>query len=231
MSTPEGWYDDGSGRQRWWDGVAWTENFADQAAQKAGLMARAMDSTSSALSSLTSKQDPSTIEGTLWSAVGKPLTGMGAGRYRVTQEFLVFEKGTISTKSQQIRMREIHDVDAKQSMSQKARGVGTITLHVIRSTGNETVLLEDIPNFREGVEIINRLSDEARHRHTANQNTSHVNYSGAPVVPAQPAPVAAPVAAGGMDLNAELARLATFHQQGILTDEEFSAGKRQLLGI
>lgn len=25
MSTPAGWYDDGSGRQRWWDGERWTE--------------------------------------------------------------------------------------------------------------------------------------------------------------------------------------------------------------
>ena len=23
MSVPAGWYDDGSGRQRWWDGSAW----------------------------------------------------------------------------------------------------------------------------------------------------------------------------------------------------------------
>lgn len=29
MSTPAGWYDDGSGRQRWWNGVAWTDHFAD----------------------------------------------------------------------------------------------------------------------------------------------------------------------------------------------------------
>lgn len=27
-----GWYDDGSGRQRWWDGIQWTEHFADQQA-------------------------------------------------------------------------------------------------------------------------------------------------------------------------------------------------------
>lgn len=27
MSTPAGWYDDGSGRQRWWDGSQWTENY------------------------------------------------------------------------------------------------------------------------------------------------------------------------------------------------------------
>ncbi|MFD5216007.1 DUF2510 domain-containing protein [Microbacterium sp. NPDC058345] len=28
MSVPAGWYDDGSGRQRWWDGQQWTEHFA-----------------------------------------------------------------------------------------------------------------------------------------------------------------------------------------------------------
>lgn len=33
MSTPAGWHDDGSGRQRWWDGTQWTEHYApDQAA-------------------------------------------------------------------------------------------------------------------------------------------------------------------------------------------------------
>jgi hypothetical protein len=31
VSTPAGWYDDGSGRPRWWDGQQWTEHF--QAAQ------------------------------------------------------------------------------------------------------------------------------------------------------------------------------------------------------
>jgi len=27
MTTPAGWYDDGSGRRRWWDGGRWTEHF------------------------------------------------------------------------------------------------------------------------------------------------------------------------------------------------------------
>ncbi|WP_309127392.1 DUF2510 domain-containing protein [Microbacterium sp.] len=30
MSTPAGWYDDGSGRQRWWDGTRWTDDFAPE---------------------------------------------------------------------------------------------------------------------------------------------------------------------------------------------------------
>lgn len=28
MSMPAGWYDDGSGRQRWWDGSRWTDDYA-----------------------------------------------------------------------------------------------------------------------------------------------------------------------------------------------------------
>ncbi|MFK4761579.1 DUF2510 domain-containing protein [Microbacterium sp. ZW T5_45] len=30
MTTPAGWYDDGSGRHRWWDGEQWTEHFAPE---------------------------------------------------------------------------------------------------------------------------------------------------------------------------------------------------------
>lgn len=31
MSAPAGWYDDGSGRSRWWDGTRWTEHYAPEA--------------------------------------------------------------------------------------------------------------------------------------------------------------------------------------------------------
>ena len=44
------------------------------------------------------------------------------------------------------------------------------------------------------------------------------------------APAAAPAAAEP-DINAELTQLAQLHTQGILTDEEFSAKKAQILGI
>lgn len=187
---------------------------------------------------MVAKHDHSQDADTLWSAVGKPITGLGAGRYKLTAEYLISETGTLSSKGQQIRTREIFDVDSSQSMSQKARGVGNITLQARRATGDEKVVLQDIPNFREGVDAINRVSDEARSAQYQRENTSRstIEYSGAgqhPTAFGAPAPAAAtaPAASAGGDLNNELERLANLRSQGILDDEEFTAAKRKLLGL
>jgi Short C-terminal domain len=50
----------------------------------------------------------------------------------------------------------------------------------------------------------------------------------APAVPAQPAPAAAPAAQSLADQLSDIKRL---HDQGMLTDEEFSAAKAKILGI
>lgn len=171
----------------------------------------------------TSPDQPTTD--ILWSAVGKPLTGIGAGRYTLTKDMLVFEKGTLSLKRQQIATHEIHDVDVSQSMSQKLRGVGTITLFAVRQTGKEQVLLEDIPDVRGGAAKINEVAHWARDQRMTKQTTSTVNYQGAtPAAAVQSAPVAS-------DLNAELAKLAAFKEQGILDEDEFKAAKAKLLGL
>ena len=237
-----GWYDDGSGRQRWWDGSAWTDNFADEQQSEAEKVKPSQNATVAAQSfgkKMSAKHDMSTDADAIWTAVGKPLTGIGAGRYKLTAEYLIFEVGTLSSRGQQIRTREIFDVDSSQTMSQKARGIGSITLWARRTSGDEKVTLADIPNFREGVNLINRVSDEARHSHQLRERTSHstVSYGGQgpshiPVTsaPATAAPQTASISPGA-DLNAELERLANFKAQGILTDEEFTAAKRKLLGL
>lgn len=232
-----GWYDDGSGRQRWWDGSAWTEQFLDaQPSAAAPAKAGGLGGWAQGVGQrMTSKHDHSGDEDAIWTAVGKPLTGIGAGRYKLTAEYLIFETGTLSSKGQQIRTREIFDVDSSQSMAQKARGVGNITLIAKRATGDEKVVLQDIPNFREGVSAINHASDEARTAQHVRENTSRstVEYSGAAFPAAAPvaaAPAAAPTGGGG-DLNSELERLAALRDQGILDAEEFTAAKRKLLGL
>ena len=45
----------------------------------------------------------------------------------------------------------------------------------------------------------------------------------------EPAP--APAAAAQPDYTDELAQLAKLHEQGVLTDEEFAAKKKEILGI
>ena len=201
MTNPvPGFYDDGQGNQRWWDGERWTDR--TQAPQQIA--------------------DPDT----LWEAVGKPITGMGAGRYRLTKELLFFEKGMLTTTAQQIQTYEIFDVDASQSLTQKPRGVGTITLSTIRATGRERVFLDDVADFRNGVQRINEAAHAARDAKRVKEQTQNVNYVGA-----VPSATAVPQAAPPVDLNAELAKLAAFHGSGVLTDEEFTAGKRKLLGL
>lgn len=238
IPPPAGWYPDAQGATRWWDGQQRTEQTQAQpapTAPRAGFGAKIAD----AGRNLVTRTDPTARADVLWSAVGKPITQIGGGRYTLTPEYLHFESGTLRTNAQQIRTHEIHDVDAKQSMAQKARGLGTITLWADRSGGREQVTLEDIPNFREGVNAINDAAWKAREGLRVREQTSHVNYQGspfaaAPAAPAAPAASAAPAAAApspASDLNAELARLAGFHQSGILTDEEFTAAKRKLLGL
>lgn len=229
QSPPAGWYPapHANNEQRYWDGSQWLEGApAEKAPSRFQTMA----------SNVASRHDASGDADAIWSAVGKPLTGLGAGRYKLTAEFLFFEKGTISTKSQQIRTADIFDVDASQSMAQKARGLGTIKLYAQRgATGErEEVLLEDVPGFREGVSAINAAAFAAREALRVRENTQHVNYGGgAPVLGHAPSGVAAAAApaAGSVDLNAELTKLATLKAQGVLDDEEFTAAKRQLLGL
>ncbi len=46
-----------------------------------------------------------------------------------------------------------------------------------------------------------------------------------------PAPAAAAPAAGGTDIATQIQQLGALRDQGLLTEEEFSAKKAQLLGI
>lgn len=226
-SPQAGWYDDGHGTMRWWDGSAWTAHTQPREERPNKFM-----KTASQLGrSLVAQSDPSADPAALWSAVGKPLSGIGGGRYKLTSEYLYFERGTLSTKSQQIRTHEIYDVDASQTMTQKARGVGSIVLFARRSGSgmNERVEIIDVDNFRDGVAALNAASHDAREALRIRERTQTVNYSSqAPsgVVSATPEP-----AAGAFDLNAELAKLAAYRDQGILDEVEFAAAKRKLLGL
>lgn len=216
-TAPAGWYPQDDGRQRYWDGEAWTEHFAPGAPTQGGAQPAF---------------EPD--EDAIWQVRGKPLSGMGAGRYKLTEHYLYFETGTLRTDSQQIPIAKVHDVDVKQSMAQKARAVANILVHVERPSGIETVTMADVPDFREGQRLINETAHGARRMLQQHANTMRYEHSGggpASVDPsqAQTASTSAEPSATSPDPIEQLERLGKLRDAGVVTDEEFQAKKAEIL--
>lgn len=164
----------------------------------------------------------------MWSETGKPLTGIGAGRYRMDARYLYFEKGTLRTDSQQVPIAQVLDVDVAQSVTQKARGVFNVLVRIQRGTMSELVVMEDIPNGREAQRAINDAAHQARLAINKIQNTSTVRYEGThPASASAPAPSSIE---GERDPIAQLKELAALRDAGILTEAEFEAKKVDILG-
>ncbi|MBS3177780.1 MULTISPECIES: PH domain-containing protein [unclassified Pseudoclavibacter] len=167
----------------------------------------------------------------IWEGSSKTMTGVGGGRYRLTRYYLHFERGMLSTNGQQIGVERITDVDVRQSMAQKARGVSDLVVH----TDAESVILESIPDVREVQQLINEVARARKHELQRRQRLLQQPVYAHP--PAYSAPSAAPAPAtpaaqtAGPDLIDRLQQLTDLHLAGALTDEEFSAAKKQALGL
>jgi Short C-terminal domain len=75
--------------------------------------------------------------------------------------------------------------------------------------------------------VSNRVSRRQAERWQGQDYEQQAQYAPQP----PPAPAPPPPAAGGSDMTAELERLATLRNQGVLTDDEFAAAKARLLGL
>lgn len=174
-------------------------------------------------------------EPTLWEGASQTLTSLASGgkvspaRYRVTPLRIYFEKGVVRTDSQEIPLAQVTDVDLKQSMTQKARGIGDVVVHVLRGTGTELVTLEAVQNPKNVRDVVNNAAREARLAEQRLHNTYQHN-SGQPVPPQPPsAPPAAPPASAKEDIMGQLAQLGQLRDAGVLTNDEFDAKKADLL--
>lgn len=225
--APAGWYPVDGGQERYWDGSAWTDQQRPAAAAtssepKSGGM---RDRLAGATARFTAGQGDLPAD-TVWSAVGKPVTGVGAGRYRMDANYLYFEKGTLRTDSQQVPIAQVIDVDVAQTMTQKARGVFTLTVKIQRGAGVEHVLMDDIPEGRDAQRQINDAAHAARAAHQQRANTHTYQQTGAPA----PAAAAAPGnEAAAADPIAQLEQLGKLRDAGVLTEEEFSTKKAEIL--
>ncbi|MEU8664110.1 PH domain-containing protein [Actinoplanes philippinensis] len=166
---------------------------------------------------------------TLWSAKGMTLTGLGGGKYRLTSTLLYFEKGIVSTNAQQVPVAHIIDVDMRQAMVQKARGVGNVLVHVQRASSIEIVVLEDVPEPRTAVAIINETARLGRLREQQLHNTHHYAGMAAHQPMAMAAPAATAAAPAPVDPMEQLRRLGELRQAGLVTDDEFTSKKSEIL--
>lgn len=135
--------------------------------------------------------------GTIWEGKSQDLKhkavgGMGAPRYELTEEFLFIRTGTLRSDAQQVRVVDIVDVDVRQSMTQKARSIGDVVVHVQRPGGGETVTLESVSEPRRVHELINEAT---RNRRIYDQHQANV-YTHAQPVPQQSASAPPPPPAG-----------------------------------
>lgn len=220
--APAGWYPQEDGRRRYWDGSAWTEHVQPGPATSPaghGSVPQKLRS----LVSTTTEHDPDAV----WQATGKPITGLGAGRYKLTRYYLFVERGVLGTDSQQVPIVNVVDVDVRQTLVQKSRNVGSVTVHVQGPRGPETIVLEDISEFREAQRLINQTAHEGRLATQRNANT-HRYETNAPTASAAPLPAAAPAKAE-VDPIAQLRQLGELRDAGILTEEEFAAKKSEIL--
>lgn len=168
-------------------------------------------------------------EGDIWVAVGKPLKQFGGGRYRLNSEFLFFEKGVARTNAQQIRVAFITDIQLIQSISQKARKVGTLKLTATHPTGQvEYVEIEDIPDPKATRSIILETANHARNAERARNQTQFMQHSGTPASMAPPAQPQSQSAVND-DIMGKLKQLGELREAGILSDAEFEAKKQELL--
>lgn len=163
--APADWYPVEGGKLRYWDGAAWTDHFADR-----GQMAVVKQDSSS-----SGNQPPVVAaargaavgnmelpEGTIWSAVGQSVAGMITGRYRLDIYYLYAAKGALRTNAQQVPIAGVVDVDLRQSMTQKARGVYTVLVHAIHDGRRETIRIEDIRDGSNAQQAINQTARDAR---------------------------------------------------------------------
>lgn len=176
---------------------------------------------------MTSSSSP--VDQVLWEGAPQTLTAMATGgkvqgtRYRLTPLALHIERGLVRTDSQQVPLTAVYDIDVKQSMTQKARGVGDVVVHVNTGAHAETVTLEQVQDPKQVRDLINRTVAGAR-QHYVEQSRSQIHVTPAAPVVQERAP------SGGGDLVEQLTKLGALRDAGVLTEEEFAAQKVRLLG-
>ncbi len=120
-------------------------------------------------------------ETTLWEGDSQNLAKAASGgrivlsRYRITTRNLYFDAGLITTTSEQVPLWAVRDIDMKQYLVQKMRGLGDVIVHVQHSdyTGRAKVELRDVQNPAYVRELLNQHAQRERLAYQQRQQTHY----------------------------------------------------------
>ena len=120
-------------------------------------------------------------ETTVWEGSSKNMMSAASSgrltscRYRLTNKSVYFDEGLLSSNSQQVPLWAVRDVDVKQGMMQKARGVGDVIVHVEHSdyTGRSVVEIRDVEGPLTVRDHLNKYAHKARIEHDQRQRTQY----------------------------------------------------------
>ncbi|WP_035920932.1 PH domain-containing protein [Frankia sp. QA3] len=88
--------------------------------------------------------------------------GRAAGRYKLTDIRLYATQGITTTTTEQYELGWLFDIDVRQTLIQRARGVGDVVVHVRRGWGQDTVILQSVPEPMKIRDLLNQVSAQAR---------------------------------------------------------------------
>lgn len=219
--TPAGWYDDGSGRRRWWDGSRWTDHvqgdeYADGtkpvlAVESEIAGRRAVVQIFSDRIEWVSRTGVSAgkiTAGVLTAGVSLAATGVGKGSYGA---------GGIAG-AETIWMSAITRIASARSGNRTVVSITTMGgVLPVRLAHHDATRVTQTLNV-----LVANAAREATHGSPVYVNVTAPPAGAAPV-PAEPNAIP--------DSIAHLSQLAQLHQAGALSDAEFVAAKAKVLGI
>lgn len=130
-------------------------------------------------------------------------------------------------------MWAIRDVDFRQSIMQKARGVASITVRTEHNdyTGTAQLVLEDIAAGIELRDLINSTAQTARLAYQRLAQTQHMSYQGSPAMPViqVASGVGDSASTAETSLLGQIEKLGEMKDKGLISSEEFAALKAQII--
>lgn len=123
-------------------------------------------------------------EETIWEGVSNSLTDKAAagkatkGRYRITNRTVYHDVGMLQSSTTQWPLTAVSGVDVRQSLVQKARGVGDVLIWILQTNGSRrAVTLASIDEPRRIQELILHSAEQAKREYHQRAQTRYFGNS------------------------------------------------------